>query len=91
MWCQRGESSPRAICGKQVKQKEAVRCGQIFLTQEPGKGFFFIKEWVRGRAEQIHPKTGSKGSAQQLHTCRRMGKFKMGAGHKQRVLAKSKR
>lgn len=44
-----------------------MRCGQIFVTEEPGRSFLCIKEWARGRAEEIHPKTGSKMSMQQLH------------------------
>lgn len=78
--CHRRDGNPG---DKQLKQNRAVSYGQIFATEEPGQSFLCIKEQVRGRAQEIHPKTGSKISTQEfLGSGKR--KFKMGAGHRQR-------
>lgn len=53
--------------------------GQIFVTEEPRKSFLCIKERGRGRAEVQNV----NAAVTPAFLGREMGKFKMGAGHRQ--------
>lgn len=79
------EMETHSVTGdKQLKQNRAMSSlSQMFVTEEPGQSFLCVKEQVRGRAEEIHPKTGCKISTQEFLGSGKT-KFKMGAGHRQR-------